>query len=73
MATGPLFRRGREQEPGKGLGGWRKEGRERKAGRKVTSGFLCRRSTISRGSCPETAKGSVDAEQLQSAKEETSW
>lgn len=53
MATGPLFRRG--QEPGKGLGRQRKEGRERKRGRKVTSGFLCWRSTASQSSCAELA------------------
>lgn len=73
MATEPLFSRGLEWEPGEGLGRQRKEGREQKVGRKVTSGFLHRRSTISPGSCTEMAGGSADAEQWQVSEEDPSW
>lgn len=50
----------------------RKEGREQKGGRKVTSGFLCQRSTISKGSCAEMTRSSADAEQWQSPKKDPS-
>lgn len=77
MATGPLFRRGRER--GEEPGGWRKEGQERKGGRKVGGGkegdiwISATEECDLWSSCAGMAGGSVDAEQWKSPKKEPSW